>query len=361
MKTGSALRDLADDVRNIRVVDGASHVFDWHRRLRCARRAGLNADRCWAALHICILLVTAAAFFLPHLRLARWADFHPAVNYPAGGAMLQVIGFACGWAWCAGGLTMLVAGIASMVKATSIVHVAQADADLRRRLLDLAPMLGSAAKPIDLRVSDTGIGAFCWQIHRPVIALPREVVDFPVAEQAAIVRHELAHLGRQHPLHLFLQRMVEAIYWFHPLVWWASRQAAAAREICCDRDAVSSREEAAVYLRSLLRLVERQLTAPSTLPAGLAFLGDASLLSRRANLLADSFDTPVAPYSRWRTMLAFGAGAAVCIAVWLPVNPRASRRAQWSPWPVWSARTLEAAGIPVRDYEIDGHRLNGVD
>ena len=326
-----------------------------------ARRqfAGRNSDYYWAALHVCVLLVTAAAFFLPHLRLTVWADLHPTENYPNGGAALQILGSVISWTWATGAVAIVLVGIAGMIRASSIVRSAQTNDHLREKLLETVPELATASRRIDVRLTNDSTGAFCWQIHRPVIALPTVVVDFPVAEQAAILRHELAHLRRQHPLHLFVQRLVEAIYWFHPLVWWASRQAAAAREIRCDRDAVSNREDVAAYLRSLLRLIELQLDGPALLPAGLGFLGDSSLLGRRATLLVDSFDKPVAPYTRWRPILAFAFSMVVCMLVWLPVNPRASRRADWSPWPTWSARTLDAIGVPVRDYEIDGHRLDG--
>jgi beta-lactamase regulating signal transducer with metallopeptidase domain len=326
-----------------------------------ARRlqAGPNSDCCWAVLHICILLVTAAAFFLPHLRLTVWADLHPAENYPTGGSTLQILGSFIGWTWATGVCALVLVGIAGMIKASAIVRESKSNEGLREQLLDLVPALAATSRRIDIRLTDDRTGAFCWQIHRPVIALPNVVVDFPVAEQAAIVRHELAHLRRQHPLHLFMQRLVEAIYWFHPLVWWASRQAAAAREIRCDRDAVSSRQDVAAYLRSLLRLIELRLNEPALLPAGVGFLGDSSLLGRRANLLVESFDKPISPATRWRPILAFAIALPICVLFWLPVNPRASRRADWSPWPRWSAQTLDAVGMPVRDYEIDGHRLDG--
>ena len=97
---------------------------------------------------------------------------------------------------------------------------------------------------------------FCWQLHRPAIVVPDLLLDFPVEEQRAVLNHELVHLSAQHPLRLFLQRIVEALFWFHPLVWWSSRQAAAAREFRCDAQAVDSQQEVAVYLQSLLRLIE---------------------------------------------------------------------------------------------------------
>lgn len=323
--------------------------------------AARNNDFCWAALHVCILLVTGSAFLLPHLRLTTWADLHPAANYPANATTLPMAASLCSWFWASGAAFILMAGIAGIIKAVTIVSRAASDEQMRRRVLASVPTLESAFSDIELRFTDSRTGAFCWQIHRPMIALPRVVVDFPPDEQAAIIRHELAHLHWQHPLHLFIQRIVEAIYWYHPLVWWASREAAAAREIRCDLDAVKSRRDAAVYLRSLLRLIELQLKSPTLLPAGLGFLGDASLLSRRANLLVDSFEKPEEPCPRWRPLGAFAIAVLVSMMVWLPVNPRASRRSEWSPWPAWSARTLEAFGIPVRDYEIDGHRLDGHD
>lgn len=318
-----------------------------------------NTDRCWAALHISILVVTTAAFFLPHLRLATWADLNPESTYPAGRTILQIVGTSCGWIWAVGAMTVFVVGAVGTIRATVILRKAIADNGLRDRLLNAVPDLAATSSPIDIRLSDACVGAFCWQIHRPMIAVPHAIADFPLAEQVAIVRHELAHLRCQHPLHLFLQRLVESIYWFHPLVWWASRQAAAAREIRCDRDAVSSREDAAVYLRSILRLVEAKVNGPALLPAGLGFLGNISLLGRRATLLAESFDKSEISSPRWKVLVTIGAAAAVCLCMWLPVNPRASRRADFSPWPDWTARSLDAIGVPVRDYEIDGHRLDG--
>jgi beta-lactamase regulating signal transducer with metallopeptidase domain len=319
-------------------------------------RSGI--DWCWATLHVCILALTVAAFLLPHLRLITWADLYPASNSLTVDGVFAVLGRICGWTWLSGSLAVLAVSVGGMFRATALVRNAVADEDLSHHLLQSVPMLNSTNGSVEIRLVQDCVSPFCWQLHRPVIALPDLVRSFPAAEQAAIVRHELAHLRLQHPLHLFLQRLVEAIYWYHPLVWWASRQAAAAREFRCDRETVHSRREVGDYLRSLLRLIESQVSAPSRLPAGLGFLGDTSLLSRRAAALADTLDQPVKPTRRWRPTIAPLIAAGICILVWLPVNPLASRRATWSPWPAWSARALDASGITVRDYEVDGHRLS---
>jgi bla regulator protein blaR1 len=320
--------------------------------------ARVAADSCWAIAHGGILALTAGAFLLPHLRLLTLNDLQPMAIDPRIHYACAVIGRICGWVWLIGAATVFFVCIGGMLRATALVRGAAADTCLEQMLRGAVPGLAAFAKPPEIRVSAVDVSPFCWQFHRPIIVLPASLCDFPAAEQAAIVRHELAHLRLGHPLHLFLQRLVEAVFWFHPLVWWASRQAAAAREFRCDREAVGSRLEVANYLRSLLRLIESQVHVPDRLPAGVGFLGDKSLLSRRASMLAESLDRVARPLGTSRTCLALALIAALCAGIWLPVNPGASRRADWSPWPSWSARALDAAGVEVRDYEVDGHRLN---
>ena len=57
-----------------------------------------------------------------NLRLAKWGDFHPTSNYPAGKTFLQILGSTCGWLWAAGALVVFVVGVAGMIKATVILR-----------------------------------------------------------------------------------------------------------------------------------------------------------------------------------------------------------------------------------------------
>ncbi len=322
------------------------------------RRFGVDADTCWSTLHVCILLLTAAAFLLPHMRLITWADIQPSEGHPALDAAAFIIGRVCTWVWLFGTITVLGLCIAGMLRATSLVRRAAIDEQIGQiNQGDLAEEASSLAR-VETRVSLDDVSPFCWQFHRPVIVLPEVVRSFPQAEQAAILRHECAHIRLRHPLHLFLQRMVEAIYWFHPAVWWASRQAAAAREFRCDRDSVRTRHEVADYLRSLLRVIESKVRPPGRLPAGIGFMGETSLLSRRAQVLCEYAENFKNPTRTRRTAAAVALCGLICSLMWLPVNPDASRRSEWSPCPTWSAQVLNLTGVIVRDYEVDGHRLS---
>ena len=104
--------------------------------------------------------------------------------------------------------------------------------------------------------TEAAVSPFCWQLHRPTIVLPEIVLSFAADEIAAVIRHERAHLRFGHPLWLFVERLVEAVLWFHPLVRWAGRQANRTREFACDAHAATSPEAAASLLRSLLRLAQ---------------------------------------------------------------------------------------------------------
>jgi beta-lactamase regulating signal transducer with metallopeptidase domain len=321
------------------------------------RQAAAAADWTWTALHGCILLMTGAALLLPHLRPTTWAALCVTSESAATQNAIDLGGRLLFWLWAIGVSIMLAAIVGGMWRASKLVQNSARDVRLTQFLIESAAKLGMSPTPIQVRVSAVSVSPFCWQLHQPTIVVPDLLLDFPLDEQRAVLNHELVHLSAQHPLCLFLQRIVEAFFWFHPLVWWASRQAAAAREFRCDAQAVASRQEVAVYLQSLLHLIEARIPAPTALPAGLGFLGDASLLSRRASVLAETLGERMVRIHKVPTITALVLLSIACLTIWLPLNPHASRRANWSPWPAWSARVLNASGIEVRDYEVDGHRL----
>jgi hypothetical protein len=54
----------------------------------------------------------------------------------------------------------------------------------------------------------------------------------------ALIAHELAHVRRHDYLVNLLQAAVETLLFYHPAVWWVSKQVRAEREHCCDDLAV---------------------------------------------------------------------------------------------------------------------------
>ena len=71
--------------------------------------------------------------------------------------------------------------------------------------------------------------------------------------------HELIHVRRGDILAGKLQLVAQLVWWFHPLVWWANREAGRERERCCDDEVVSGVGcKPARYARALLSVLEQK-------------------------------------------------------------------------------------------------------
>ena len=98
---------------------------------------------------------------------------------------------------------------------------------------------------------------------RPVILVPMSVISgLPASQLEAILAHELAHIRRHDYLVNLLQTLVETVFFYHPAVWWLSRQIRNERENCCDDVAVAVLGSGVDYGRALLAVAE--LHRPST-------------------------------------------------------------------------------------------------
>ncbi len=300
----------------------------------------------WGTCHVMILAVTAAALLLPHLRLIPHAIVTDRIPLSLVSAPESRLGQLVWGVWATGSLLYAVAMI---VAAFGVRRLIATSKPLSRRV-------GHDLGEITLLVSAQVTSPFCWQLQQPFIVLPKDAETFPDDELRAIIHHELSHLRSSHAVYLFLQRTVEMLYWFHPLVWWGSRQADLHREYHCDREANRSAAETASYLRSLLHLAEITTEMQHRLPAGLGFRGSRSNLQLRVKrLMSDRRNQVTDDGVRTASVGMIAVMAALATCVWLPIDVSASSRSVWSPWPSWSAHALYEFGIPARDYEIDGY------
>jgi hypothetical protein len=101
-------------------------------------------------------------------------------------------------------------------------------------------------------------------IHRPVILLPDHLLDqLSEEELSQILVHEMAHLRRGDDWTNLAQKLIEAVLFFHPAVWWIGRLLNLEREIACDDWVVSLTGKARPYAACLTHLVELNLSARS--------------------------------------------------------------------------------------------------
>lgn len=92
-------------------------------------------------------------------------------------------------------------------------------------------------------------------IFRPVLLLPEKIVDrLPAAQLRSILAHERCHVQRRDNLTAAIHMVVEAIFWFHPAVWWIERRLIEERERACDEVVLQLGNEAEVYAESILNI-----------------------------------------------------------------------------------------------------------
>jgi beta-lactamase regulating signal transducer with metallopeptidase domain/peptidoglycan/xylan/chitin deacetylase (PgdA/CDA1 family) len=90
---------------------------------------------------------------------------------------------------------------------------------------------------------------------RPIVLVPVSILTGLSAEQVeALLAHELAHIRRHDYLFNLLQTAIETLLFYHPAVWWISRQVRTEREHCCDDLAVKTCGDVLVYARALTTL-----------------------------------------------------------------------------------------------------------
>src|SRR5450755_1337169 len=93
---------------------------------------------------------------------------------------------------------------------------------------------------------------------RPIVVFPAWALqEIPAAELEAILLHELAHLRRWDDWTNLAQKIVEAIFFFHPAVWFIEGRLSIEREMACDDAVLAANFSPRAYAESLLALAEK--------------------------------------------------------------------------------------------------------
>ncbi len=94
---------------------------------------------------------------------------------------------------------------------------------------------------------------------RPAIVFPAELLPQLSAEEIKVILlHELAHLHRWDNWTNLGQKIVKAVFFFHPAVWWIENRLALEREMACD-DIVLAQTAGPQSLRIVSDLVCREI------------------------------------------------------------------------------------------------------
>ncbi len=139
------------------------------------------------------------------------------------------------------------------------------EVDALRRL----ERLGGIRKRIELLLSPASLEPGIFGITRPVLVWPEGISEhLQDAHLEAILAHEVWHVRRRDNLAAAIHMVVEAIFWFHPLVWWLGARLVEERERACDEEVLQSGSERRVYAESILKTCEFCVESPLACVSG---------------------------------------------------------------------------------------------
>ncbi|MEO7142610.1 MAG: M56 and DUF3738 domain-containing protein [Bryobacteraceae bacterium] len=106
-------------------------------------------------------------------------------------------------------------------------------------------------------------------IFRPVLLLPEGIAEhLDPAQFKAILAHELCHVRRRDNLTAAIHMLVEALFWFHPLVWWLGARLVEERERACDEEVLRLGSRPEVYAEGILKTCQFYLESPLVCASG---------------------------------------------------------------------------------------------
>ncbi|MDQ1410588.1 MAG: hypothetical protein QOJ41_2323, partial [Acidobacteriaceae bacterium] len=118
-------------------------------------------------------------------------------------------------------------------------------------------------KPIEIRLSGASLEPGIFGIARPVLVWPEGISErLDNAQLEAVLAHEVCHVLRRDNLAAAVHMIVEALFWFHPVVWWLGVRLVEERERACDEQVLVSGNARRVYAESILKTCEFCVESP---------------------------------------------------------------------------------------------------
>ena len=134
----------------------------------------------------------------------------------------------------------------------------------RRDSPELDTMLQTLSKQLGVRrrvrllVTESLVGPAVVGFFRVTVLIPAVVADKLKGKSVEpILAHELLHIRRGDLWVGLLQTVAQAMWWFHPLVWWVGRVTTREAERCCDEEVLGELNcDPASYARALLDVLD---------------------------------------------------------------------------------------------------------
>ena len=218
-------------------------------------------------------------------------------------------------AWMLGCAVYLFVCLGTWRRLAAIVHGAcplenGREFDSLRRLAQAQGM----TRPVPLLATGHALEPGVFGIVKPVLLWPLEIGrQLNHVEVEAILAHEVCHVRRRDNLGGLIQMLVQAIFWFHPFVWWVGARLLDEREQACDQGVIRLGSEPHIYARSVLKTCKFCIESPLVCVSGVT---GSNLKRRIESIMRGDGGTAL---TVWKKCL-LGAAGAVALAAPIAVG-----------------------------------------
>jgi bla regulator protein blaR1 len=177
-----------------------------------------------------------------------------------------------------------------------------------------------AIRPVVLCVSSKVQSPTAIGFLKPAIVIPSWLMEELSAEELnQVLLHELAHLRRWDDWTNLAQKLIKALLFFHPAVWWIEQRISLEREMACDDAVLAETASPRSYAECLTRLAEKSLLRRSLTLAQTA-VGRIRQTSLRVTRILDK-NRPAGSTRVWKPVVSLAAGFACVCAVFVSSAP----------------------------------------
>ena len=200
----------------------------------------------------------------------------------------------------AGGVVARLSWLAfGFVRLRGVVRTAAPAHGLQDLTRELTAAIGASAT---ITFSDAVNTPATIGVRRPLILLPKRILEMPPAVQRAVIAHELLHVKRRDWLHTLLEEFWCAVLWFHPAARLLASRLSLSREMVVDQATLALTRDRRAYAEALLAFATPQPRLPGVTP----------LIGRRHVSQRISLITEETIMSRRRVFASFVVALSVC-------------------------------------------------
>ncbi len=259
-----------------------------------------------ALRHLVLLTALCLTVVLPvaSLMLRGWFDVLPAIPshhamtavasvsgaggpapqgaaLPAVPAAVEPQGFTSWWlvsVWVGGSVLALLRLAGSMRTLTQLRRDSP-PLDEGRWASLLAEVRGDieVTRDVTLRLAPAHSPLVSWGWTRPQILVPATALSWDRSHVRSVLYHELAHVARHDWARFVGMELIRTLYWWHPVVWLAVREARLLAEHACDDVVIAHQVAPAAYAGQLVALARDSATTHALVTA----IASPSSLERR--------------------------------------------------------------------------------